>query len=207
MSEVKRYTFLGAFGDRGVAEPTQLVLATDFDATEAARVKAEAECDRLRDKYQRDVYGLNNEGDPIGGEPAGGYANENARLRAELAALKAQQAEQTPATVYSLLVKGMADALRHALKELDGETPEDIDYGQLYAALHAYEQFAPSPQPDAGGLPDVLFDGYAVYQEVERQRAGRNSRTSAENVSDTLDAVVSLLRAVAHDKQSGGDHA
>ena len=44
----------------------------------------------LESRYQRDVYGLNNEGDPIGGEPAGGYANDNARLRAELSALKAQ---------------------------------------------------------------------------------------------------------------------
>lgn len=42
-------------------------------------------------KYQRDVYGLNNEGDPIGGDPAGGYANDNLRLRAELAAIKAQE--------------------------------------------------------------------------------------------------------------------
>lgn len=43
-----------------------------------------AENERLRDKYDRDVYGLNNEGDPIGGDPAGGYANDNARLRTEL---------------------------------------------------------------------------------------------------------------------------
>jgi hypothetical protein len=32
-------------------------------------------------KYQRDVYGLNNEGDPIGGEPAGGFANELAHYK------------------------------------------------------------------------------------------------------------------------------
>ena len=38
----------------------------------------------LESRYQRDVCGLNNEGDPIGGDPAGGYANDNARLRAEL---------------------------------------------------------------------------------------------------------------------------
>lgn len=44
----------------------------------------------LESQYQRDVFGLNNEGDPIGGDTAGGYANDNARLRAELAALKAQ---------------------------------------------------------------------------------------------------------------------
>ena len=44
----------------------------------------------LESQYQRDVWGLNNEGDPIGGDPAGGYANDNARLRSELAAIKAQ---------------------------------------------------------------------------------------------------------------------
>ena len=45
----------------------------------------------LESRYQRDVYGLNNEGDPIGGDPAGGYANDNARLRAELATIKEQE--------------------------------------------------------------------------------------------------------------------
>lgn len=30
------------------------------------------ERDTLRDRYDREVLGLNNEGDPIGGEPAGG---------------------------------------------------------------------------------------------------------------------------------------
>lgn len=43
-----------------------------------------AQIEALRDKYDCDVYGLNNEGDPIGGDPAGGYANDNARLRSEL---------------------------------------------------------------------------------------------------------------------------
>ena len=52
--------------------------------------KRDARIMGLESQYQRDVWGLNNEGDPIGGEPAGGYANDNARLRAELAALKAQ---------------------------------------------------------------------------------------------------------------------
>ena len=53
--------------------------------------KRDARILELESQYQRDVYGLNNEGDPIGGEPAGGYANDNARLRAELAAIKAQE--------------------------------------------------------------------------------------------------------------------
>ena len=53
--------------------------------------KRDARIMGLESQYQRDVWGLNNEGDPIGGEPAGGYANDNARLRAELAAIKAQE--------------------------------------------------------------------------------------------------------------------
>ena len=43
-------------------------------------------------------------------------------------------------------------------------------------------------------LPDVLFDGYAVMQALGmRQQA----RTSPENVSDVLDAVVRLMRSNA----------
>ena len=49
--------------------------------------KRDARIAELESRYQRDVYGLNNDGDPIGGDPAGGYANDNARLRAELAAI------------------------------------------------------------------------------------------------------------------------
>lgn len=39
-----------------------------------------------------------------------------------------------------------------------------------------------------------LFDGHAVYQEVRRHGVP-SQRTSAENVSDVLDAVVRLQRA------------
>lgn len=41
-------------------------------------------------------------------------------------------------------------------------------------------------------LPAALFDGYAVYQALsERAKA----RTSPENVADTLDALVKVMRA------------
>lgn len=50
-----------------------------------------ARFNQLEDRYQREVYGLNNEGDPIGGEPAGGYVNDLARLRARVAKLEARQ--------------------------------------------------------------------------------------------------------------------
>lgn len=43
-------------------------------------------------------------------------------------------------------------------------------------------------------IPRILFDGYAVLQELRKDPRCAN-RTSAENVSDVLDAVVRLLRA------------
>lgn len=42
------------------------------------------------------------------------------------------------------------------------------------------------------GVPDVLFDGYAVLMALSEKAM---ARTSAENVSDVLDAIVELLRA------------
>jgi len=47
---------------------------------ENAELRAELQTER--DRYFREVYGLNNEGDPIGGDPAGGYVNQIAELRA-----------------------------------------------------------------------------------------------------------------------------
>ena len=64
---------------------------TQIACLEGEIAKRDARIVELESQYQRDVYGLNNEGDPIGGDPAGGYANDNARLRAELAALKEQE--------------------------------------------------------------------------------------------------------------------
>ena len=43
-------------------------------------------------------------------------------------------------------------------------------------------------------LPDVLFDGYAVMQQLDKRG---QARTSQENVSDVLDAVVRIMRANA----------
>lgn len=69
---------------------------TQIACLEGETAKRDARIVELESQYQRDVFGLNNEGDPIGGDPAGGYANDNARLRAELAALKAQGVVQWP---------------------------------------------------------------------------------------------------------------
>lgn len=50
--------------------------------------------------------------------------------------------------------------------------------------------------------PAVLFDGFAVLQALDEKAKGR---TSAENVSDVLDAVVRLMRSNA--KTVGPDAA
>jgi len=76
------------------------------------------ELERLNYRYQREVYGLNNEGDPIGGDPAGGYANDNARLRKELSALKAQH-EQDAQTIKVL--QAMARQLKADLGAKNGK--------------------------------------------------------------------------------------
>ena len=72
--------------------------------------------------------------------------NEHERCyQAEIAALKAQPS--------GVVVTGMADALRHVVKELDSETPEDIDYAQVSGALGVYTLFGPilnSPPVSAG---------------------------------------------------------
>lgn len=73
-------------------------------------------------------------------------------------------------------------------------TWQPADVARLDAALHKMfgTPAVPAPAPLAP-IPDVLFDGMAVYEEITR--AGGHMRTSAENVSEVLDAVVRLLRA------------
>lgn len=54
------------------------------------------------------------------------------------------------------------------------------------------QSWPPAPEQQAPQIPPVLFDGYAVLQALGKKAS---TRTSAENVSDVLDAVVRLLRA------------
>ena len=89
----------------------------------------------LEARYQRDVYGLNNEGDPIGGDPAGGYANDNARLRSELAAIKAQGVVMQAQRIGEL--EGL---LRHAQKQVPTGSGLHM---RIDAALSAGKDSAP----------------------------------------------------------------
>lgn len=63
---------------------------------------------------------------------------------------------------------------------------------QLRAKIVALEAAAPSLQQEKECWPEILFDGNAVYQEVKG--VGRERRNSPESVSDTLDAIVRILR-------------
>jgi len=61
-----------------------------------------------------------------------------------------------------------------------------LNIGKIFARLNASRD----------RVPEIMFDGNSVYQEVQRMRSG-NQRTSQENVADVLDAVVALLRSAA----------
>jgi hypothetical protein len=51
---------------------------------------------------------------------------------------------------------------------------------------------SPAANIQARDWPEILFDGWAVYEEVKA--VGREQRTSHECVSDTLDAIVRILK-------------
>ncbi len=45
--------------------------------------------------------------------------------------------------------------------------------------------------PNTDRIPEILYDGYAVFRELNGKA---RQRTSAENVSDVLDAIVRVMR-------------
>ena len=139
--------------------------------------KRDARIMGLESRYQRDVFGLNNECDQIGGDPAGGYANDNARLRSELAAIKAQE----PVEYQQLSRYENWDRVDKAVFELGrlSSTPER--FRALYAApvSEAKAQGVVMPEPmkrgDEGGSGEygaAMIRGYnACLREVARLNA------------------------------------
>jgi len=69
--------------------------------------------------------------------------------------------------------------------DIDLSKPDKVPEWARREASFAATHCSPAP------IPDVLFDGNAVWQYLD-ERA--KTRTSAENVSDVLDAVVRLMR-------------
>ena len=69
------------------------ILRIDLDAALGREAALREELERANSRYDREVLGLNNEGDPIGGDPAGGYKNDNARLQQRLTVAEQREAE------------------------------------------------------------------------------------------------------------------
>ncbi len=80
-----------------------------------------AELAAAHDKYQRDVFGLNNEGDPIGGDPPSGLKQRADKAEAELAAANAREAGLRD--FIGDFANAKIDALRY--QPSYGESPED----------------------------------------------------------------------------------
>jgi len=109
----------------------------------------------------------------------------------------------------------MADTEREAFEKAMGDSrffPAELDFSRTkspsgrdeYANSHlqsnwegwqARSALASRPaEVDDEGLPEVLFDGHAVYSEITR-KLGKAHCHNHETVSATLDAVVRLMRA------------
>lgn len=71
---------------------------------------------------------------------------------------------------------------------------DDADYAEYSAALDivAACSDAERMRKEIDKVQDVLFDGYAVLEALDKKA---RARTSPENVSDVLDAVVRLMRS------------
>ena len=141
---------------------------------------------KLESRYQRDVYGLNNEGDPIGGDPAGGYANDNARLRTELAAIKAQEP-----VAYIPVDRETGEEWHPVLKKGSGNI---CDYKPLYAApvseAKAHGNYAPASV--------VWIDAHHVIEGNNPSFIKDVALVSAEITSETQIPLARLNATPVH---------
>lgn len=67
----------------------------------------------------------------------------------------------------------------------------ETDAEMLLNCAKQLEALSHAPKNGDREIPSILFDGYAVLQSMPPEY---RKRTSAENVGDVLDAVVSILR-------------
>lgn len=138
------------------------------------------------------------------GERTESLEAERDRLRAELDAAKSRiellEHDAKTGDYETLYAQTVAElqVVRAELDALQGREPVRLCFPaarqELWAGWEVQKWIDSQgpvylhPQP---AIPEVLFDGYAVYQELGRAQA----RTSPENVSDVLDSVVRLLRS------------
>jgi hypothetical protein len=103
-----------------------------------------------------------------------------------------------PATPREMAI---AQAVRHACVECYGPDDTATDYTEKMGDLSLSSIIATippltAPAPQTDEIPAILFDGYAVYNEVMANDP-HTPRPTADNIADVLDAVVRLLRRAA----------
>jgi hypothetical protein len=128
------------------------------------------------------------------------------------AAVKA--ARQGPQIDYNAMVESMCLTMRHDYglerapedePQTSGMTSSEREALRRRMAQLVEHCIKPAVERVAGQgeIPTVLFDGYAVYQEVMAV-APNPPRTSTDNVSEVLDAVVRLMRKAGAAGREGG---
>ncbi|WP_273687322.1 hypothetical protein [Ketogulonicigenium vulgare] len=90
--------------------PSVEEMAATVERMNAEITRLRTDRDAWEDRHRRDVYGLNNEGDPIGGNPPVGWKARAERAEAALAAAKKGDANET--------------AITSAIKRLESQRPK-----------------------------------------------------------------------------------
>ena len=104
--------------------------------------------------------------------------------RRELAALKREKQH-----LINGIGRGEPVAWMHAIDSYDKDGRDRFEVYYEKTPGYCIPLYTSAPT-----IPAELFDGFAVYQAISEKA---KARTSPENVSDVLDAVVRLLRAAA----------
>lgn len=139
--------------------------------------------ERLTDIYRRRLFECQDALNNLRSE----YHNRTAELETEIEDLQEelQRIRRQPAVPDT-------EAVRLARKWLSMTETEGghLHYDDVTKMAEALLSTPTTPQAD-GWIPDWLYDGYAVYQNLTDEQ---KTQTSAKNVSDTLDAIVAMLK-------------
>lgn len=195
MTEVKRFTIAELRYAGGAEHDESYVKASDFDNAAAGRLLYQRKAEAAEGRYQREVLGLNNEGDPIGGGSPGGILND--LKAAETARGRAYEQRNTLAVglVKMALLLGWP-----AGRGVDGRTEQPLEWRQVvYVQLPNGEQvswhIAPADQHLLIDLPEFTgaWDGKFTGTECSWVEGLPVAAVSAEKVKH---AGLELLAAI-----------
>lgn len=131
-------------------------VVAERDAALVREAALREELERSTARYDREVLGLNNEGDPIGGDPAGGYKNDNARLQQRLTA-----AEQLLREVSDSPAWGLGD-LRDKIDAFIHKKLEPVAWTVRGPDGNIDKGYSTCFKSEADNWQDTLIEGYMV---------------------------------------------